>query len=141
MILDAYLQFLTESLKKCRVQVLRLSKGNFSDTRLDFGLRKQLGLSEEYDSFAKGPEEDVSSEEFLGSLAEAGNGKLIGDLGNPYEIFEGFVTDLDKHYDPRVLFLILAIVLFLLDVAVRKFKFKWPHEIIRTIRDKRNYNK
>jgi hypothetical protein len=102
---------------------------------------KSFAYSEEYDSFAKGPEEDVSSEEFLGSLADAGNGKLIGDLGNPYEIFEGFVTDLDKHYDPRVLFLILAIVLFLLDVAVRKFKFKWPHEIIRTIRDKRNYNK
>lgn len=51
MILDAYLQFLTESLKKCRVQVLRLSKESFSDPRLDFGLRKQLGLSEEYDSF------------------------------------------------------------------------------------------
>ena len=23
------------------------------------------------------------------------------------------------------------IVLFVLDVAVRKFKFKWPHELIR----------
>ena len=25
----------------------------------------------------------------------------------------------------------MAIVLFLLDVAVRKFKFKWIHEIVR----------
>ena len=32
---------------------------------------------------------------------------------------------------------IVAIVLFLLDVAVRKFKFKWIHEIIADKKEKR----
>ena len=33
--------------------------------------------------------------------------------------------------DPRIVMLIIAIVLFVLDVAVRKFKFKWIHELVR----------
>ena len=41
----------------------------------------------------------------------------------------------------RYLFMILALVLFLTDVAVRKFKFKWPHEIVRAFRDKRKDKK
>ena len=32
--------------------------------------------------------------------------------------------------------MILALILFLADVAVRKFKFKWPHELIRAHREK-----
>jgi hypothetical protein len=42
-----------------------------------------------------------------------------------------FRKTLDREYDPRILFLILVIVFVLLDIAVRKFKFKWPHELIR----------
>ena len=34
-------------------------------------------------------------------------------------------------FDPRIIFLILTIIFVLLDIAVRKFKFKWPHELIR----------
>ena len=30
-----------------------------------------------------------------------------------------------------ITFIISVIALFLLDIAVRKFKWKWPHEIIR----------
>ena len=63
---------------------------------------------------------------------------MIADLENPWEIFEGFITDIDKVYDPRFVMMIVAIVLFLLDIAVRKFKFKWPHEIIRAYREKKN---
>lgn len=99
---------------------------------------KALAYSKEYDSFAKGPTEELSAEDFVEDVAERGNGKVIADLENPYEIFEGFVTDLDKNFDPRMIFLIAAIVLFLLDIAVRKFKFKWPHEIIKAIKEKRD---
>ena len=42
---------------------------------------------------------------------------------------------LPRETDPRVAFAIVIIVLFLLDVAVRKFKFKWPHEIVRERRE------
>lgn len=102
---------------------------------------KAFAYSEEYDSFAKGPTEEMSAEDFAADVAERGNGVVIADLENPFEIFEGFVTDLDKNFDPRMLFLIAAIVLFLLDVAVRKFKFKWPHEIVQAIKQKRENNK
>ena len=51
------------------------------------------------------------------------------------------MTSIPKSFDPRYLFMILALVLFLTDVAVRKFKFKWPHEIVRAFRDKRKDKK
>ena len=102
---------------------------------------KSFAYSEEYNSFAKGPTDEMTAEEFAEDVAERGNGKVIADLENPFEIFEGFVTDLDKNFDPRMIFLITAIVLFLLDVAVRKFKFKWPHEIIQAIKKKKENDK
>ena len=47
------------------------------------------------------------------------------------EVFDSFEKTIKKTADPRLAFLIIAIVLFLLDIAVRKFKFKWIHEMIR----------
>jgi|GEM_PF-171258 len=43
----------------------------------------------------------------------------------------------NRYWNPRVLFLILIISLFLLDIAARKFKFKWPWEIVRDRKIKR----
>ena len=74
-------------------------------------------------------------------IAKQGNGVLIADLEDPIEIFAGFVTSIEKTYDPRYLFMILAIVLFVTDVAIRKFRFKWPHEIIRAKREKASSKK
>lgn len=104
-----------------------------------------LGTYEKYKNFSYSEEYDTSvvisaikAQESMQELASRGNGVLIEDLEDPYEIFEGFDTDLDRTFDPRLLFMSLAIVLFLLDIAVRKFKFKWPHEIIRDIKNKKN---
>lgn len=102
---------------------------------------KSFAYSKEYDSFAYTDEDSLLPQEKLEDLAARGGGKLIADLENPAEIFEGFVTDIDKTFDPRVLFMILAIVLFLLDIAVRKFKFKWPHELVRAYKEKRQEKK
>lgn len=55
------------------------------------------------------------------------------DDGDVSKVFETFVTAEARSYDPRYLFMILSLVLFLLEVAIRKFKFKWPHEIIRSL--------
>ena len=44
---------------------------------------------------------------------------------------------IQRVYDPRLAFMITAMVLFLIDILVRKFKFKWPHEIIREYRAKK----
>ncbi len=103
-----------------------------------FEMYKSFAYSEEYNTFMTGPEEGITAEDFAKDIAERGSGAMIADLENPYEIFEGFVTELDKNYDPRMILMIVAIVLFLLDIAARKFKFKWPHEIIRAYREKRN---
>ena len=85
---------------------------------------KAFSYSDEYDTFV----EDGEGELFLERLAENGRGLVITESA---EIFENFVESIVRTFDPRVTFIIIAIVLFLLDVAVRKFKFKWPHELIR----------
>ena len=97
---------------------------------------KTFSYSAEYDVFSETEENEVNA--FLSLVAARGNGSLINDLEDPEEIFKDFVTELHKTYDPRKLFAILSIILFLLDIIVRKFKFKWPHEIIRQMREKRN---
>lgn len=97
---------------------------------------KSFAYSKEYDSSLYTEEEAILLRTKLEDLAARGGGKFISDLEDPSEIFEGFVTAFDRSFDPRMLFMILAIVLFLLDIAVRKFKFKWPHEIIRAYKAK-----
>ena len=70
----------------------------------------------------------------MSDMALDGDGETLTD---GWQVFENLVTAFDRAYDPRVLFAILIIVFFLLDVAVRKFKFKWPHEIIRDYKEKK----
>ena len=50
---------------------------------------------------------------------------------------DDFDKTIEKVFDPRYLFMIIAIILFVTEIAVRKFKFKWLHEIIREARDKK----
>ena len=107
-------------------------EGNALET-LEF--YKALSYSEEYDVYTE--QTDIYPETMLKNLATRGNGAAIEDLENPKEIFEGFITSLNHEYDPRFLFMILALTLFLADVAVRKFKFKWPHELVREYKEKK----
>ena len=97
---------------------------------------KSFSYSEEYDLSANTDSEVIEKNVKL--WAERGRGKVIEDLDDPQEIFSSFETTLKKTFDPRTLFMIIAIVLFLSDVAIRKFKFKWPHEIIKEYRDRKN---
>ena len=94
-----------------------------------------FSYSEEYLTETGVTVEELSAT--LATLAEYGNGKLIADLENPEEIFASFVVAINKTFDPRYIFMIVALVLFLTDIAVRKFKFKWLHEIIRDRRAKK----
>lgn len=95
-----------------------------------------------YKSFSYSKEFDVSLtasknyKESLMLLAVRGNGACVADIEDPWEIYSNFVTAFDRSFDPRILFISIAITLFLLDVAVRKFKFKWIHEIIRDRKNK-----
>ncbi|MBR2375824.1 MAG: VWA domain-containing protein, partial [Clostridia bacterium] len=95
---------------------------------------KTFSYSEEYDMLAVSETELMT---FLSGLAQSGNGSFVEDLENPEEILDGFAQDLTRSFDPKLIFIIIAIVLFLTDIAVRKFKFKWPHEIIRAYKEKK----
>ena len=85
---------------------------------------KALSYSKEYDAFV----DKEAAEELAASLAVATDGVVITDA---QEVFRNAVKYLHIIIDPKIAFMIAAIVLFLLDIAVRKFKWKWPHEIIR----------
>ncbi len=91
---------------------------------------KAFSYSKEFDVFV---DEEVSVA-FLQELAKGGKGDMITQ---PAEVFEGIDKYLHITYDPRLPFLIAAIVIFLLDIAIRKFKFKWPHEIVRDYKAKK----
>ncbi len=91
---------------------------------------KSFSFSEEYNLFFE-ENTEIDTGAMLEEVAERGRGHAVKDLSDPWEIFSNFETELKHTFDPRFLFSILAIVFFLLDVAVRKFKFKWPHELIR----------
>ncbi len=104
------------------------ASGTILDTRT---LYKTFSYSKEYDEF---PDETITGEGFLTELADEGRGAAVDDV---MDVFASFERTLKKEFDPRMLFAILAICFFLMDVAVRKFKFKWPHEIIRDIKAKR----
>ena len=85
---------------------------------------KPLSYSKEYDLFT----DEKASEALMDKLAADGKGVKITE---PWQIFENAVKYLHESIDPRIPFIITALVLFLLDIAARKFKWKWPHEIIR----------
>ena len=92
-------------------------------------LYKEFSYSKEYDVEYELTTADVRAN--LKAIAEKTGGESLGEEDDVAIIFKDYVTTLSKIFDPRWLFLITALVLFLLDVAVRKFKFKWIHEMVR----------
>lgn len=117
--------------------------------RLDFVKHNADGSEVEntglsiYKSFAYSHEYLMEEEamEGLSTLTELvarSKGNLIINEEDSSLVFEDLNTSIKHVFDPRWLFISIAIILFLLDVAVRKFKFKWPHEIIRERKERKN---
>ena len=46
-------------------------------------------------------------------------------------IFSNEVNYNDEIINPQITILIIALTIFLLDIIVRKFNFKWPHELFK----------
>ena len=113
-----------------------LTKVKANGTTVTYRMHKSFSYSEEYDINVLETDEELTAK--LADWARRGNGSMIADLEDPWEIFAKFVTEFVYVFDPRFLWMILAIILFLLDIAVRKFKFKWPHEIIREYKKKKS---
>lgn len=122
-------------LKKSGVYLFKLSMCDASGKEV-YSYQRYLNFSysREYDLAYDATREDP--ETFLAELAQEGGGKVIENLRNPDGIFESFKTSLILTYDPRLVLMVTAMVLFLLGIAVRKFKFKWIHEIIREHKSK-----
>ena len=72
----------------------------------------------------------ADGENLIKDIAELSGGTVL-ESDEAKKAFVGFERKESKVFDPRIIFAAAALILFLLDVAVRKFKFKWPHEIIR----------
>ena len=90
---------------------------------------KSLSYSKEYDVFA----DTEAAEALAKSLSEDTDGTVIID---PLQVFDNSVEYLHTIIDPRTPFLIIIISFFLIDIAARKFKWKWPHELIRDNKNK-----
>ena len=84
---------------------------------------KALSYSQEYNAFR----DQDAAYSLIQTIAASADGTLITE---GWQVFENSVKYLHRSIDPRIAFMIIALVLFLLDIAVRKFKWKWPHEII-----------
>jgi len=104
-----------------------------------YKMHKAFSYSEEF--LFSDQKADLEAKEALSGWIDKSEGELIESVDDAWMIFEGFVTDIAQNFDPRFLYMILAIVLFLMDIAVRKFKFKWPHEIIRDRKNMKGKNK
>ena len=91
---------------------------------------KALSYSQEYNLFMDQDAAKALSEQ----LATDGRGFVIED---PEEVYENAAKFRHVDIDPRIVMMIALLVLFLLDIAVRKFKWKWPHELIRDRRAKK----
>ncbi len=92
----------------------------------DVTLYKNFSYSAEYDRYLT-TEKEVAL--LLENTTKLSGGSIIEELEDPKEALYGFVTEIHKEWDPRFLLAILIMVFLLLEIAVRKFKFKWPHEL------------
>ena len=113
------------AVKESGLHTILIQKMNADNTEAaSTTVYKSLSYSKEYDAFA----DKAAAEELATSLAERTGGSVLID---PIQVFDNAVEYLHIVIDPRILFAILIIVLFLIDIAARKFKWKWLHEIIR----------
>lgn len=89
-----------------------------------------FSYSEEYTSFA----DESTTFAFMENIAKDGGGTVLYTATG---MFSREAQTIVKTFDPTVLFLVLACILFLLDIVARKFKFKWPSEIIKDFKEKK----
>lgn len=111
-----------------RVTVRKLDEAG--ETVSEYTTYKTFSYSEEYDLTAD-PEVGRA---LMQSICGACGGAQITE---PIEVYRSLEKYVHRVVDPRIVFTIVALALFLLDIAVRKFKFRWPHEWIRDRKEKR----
>lgn len=118
-----------------RIDVWKVDSEGVEIPNARLEIYKTFSYSEEYNTVEQDVVELTSIKEKLTAIAERGNGIYVGD-GDVNRCLNA-EDELVKNFDPRWVFMILAIICMLLDIAVRKFKFKWIHEIVRENKQKK----
>jgi uncharacterized membrane protein len=104
------------------VYQVELSKKDRTDKVIaQFTAFTGFSYSSEYEGFA----DEAVSRAFMEKLYQEGGGAAIFQVDG---MFSDEAQSERRHVDPRYALITSAIVLFLLDIASRKFKFKWPNE-------------
>ncbi|MDE7164702.1 MAG: VWA domain-containing protein [Clostridiales bacterium] len=85
---------------------------------------RAFSYSKEYDLFYDAD----AAETVMKEIAELGGGEVITGA---WQLFVDPTTYTHHVINPRLVFIIISIILFLLDIAARKFKWKWIHELVR----------
>ncbi len=65
------------------------------------------------------------------------NGKVFYGTTGIEENAEQMASSIEKTTNFQLPLMILALLLFVIDIAVRKFNFLWPHELIKKFKEKR----
>lgn len=92
----------------------------------------------EYVAFSYSEEYDVFSQsndgfQLVQRLSSEANGKILYTNDG---VFTEEAQVITNEFNPIFIFLSLMITCIVLDIFARKFKFKWPHELIRDLRTK-----
>lgn len=62
------------------------------------------------------------------NIANLGRGQYIVDQEDLFSLEAETIREV---IDPTIVFIVISLSLFLLDIITRKFKFKWPHEMFK----------
>lgn len=124
-------------MKKSGIYKIEINKVNASGEVICTTTKYQsFSYSNEFDSYLY---EDVDMDKKIETLADKGNGIVVNEE-NLEDVFDTFNPLLHNDIDPRIVFIIIIIVLFLLEIIVRKFKFKWIHEIVKDYKINKDLN-
>jgi Mg-chelatase subunit ChlD len=116
--------------RRAGIYTVSISKENSSGTVLSETFEyTSFSYSEEYDVFL----DSNTGFQLVDEISNLGNGKVLYTTDGA---FSEQAQVMINSFDPRYLFLSLMMLFFILDIFARKFKFKWPHELIRDYRAK-----
>jgi Mg-chelatase subunit ChlD len=92
-----------------------------------------IGTSNHYSTFSYSKEYVNAFDEeetifLMENIANLGKGQYLTDQE---DLFSLEAETIRETIDPTIFFIIMSLSLFLLDIITRKFKFKWPHELLK----------
>jgi Mg-chelatase subunit ChlD len=110
------------------IYTVAIQKEQSSDDASEIYFYTAFSYSNEYNVFA----DSNTGFKLIEQIAELGQGRI---LYTNDEVFSDEAQVMVRDFNPKFLYLSLMMTCFILDIFARKFKFKWPHEIIKNYKD------